>query len=84
MKLHIVTHTRIKIFRNKTVKLINFILLFHCIIHTNFLFAQGNTCSNPILVPNLPYVVSNTTCGSIDDYGSQCNGDYGGGEDVQI
>ncbi len=42
----------------------------------------GATCSNPIVVSSYPYTNANTTCGSINDYGTQCSSSYGGGEDL--
>jgi len=44
--------------------------------------APGADCSNPIIVSSYPYTSSTTTCGSGNDYGTQCGGSYGGGEDL--
>lgn len=42
----------------------------------------GASCANPIVVNSFPYSTSNTTCGKLNDYGNQCGGNYGGGEDI--
>ena len=42
----------------------------------------GADCSDPIIVNSYPYLASSTTCGAVDDYGTQCSGSYGGGEDL--
>ena len=42
----------------------------------------GATCGNPIVVSSYPYSNTNTTCGSFNDYGTQCSSLYGGGEDL--
>jgi hypothetical protein len=42
----------------------------------------GASCANPIVVSSFPYSTSNTTCGKLNDYGNQCGGSYGGGEDI--
>ena len=42
----------------------------------------GATCANPIVVSTFPFSTSNSTCGSINDYGTQCSTSYGGGEDL--
>ncbi|HNG07286.1 MAG TPA: T9SS type A sorting domain-containing protein, partial [Saprospiraceae bacterium] len=44
--------------------------------------APGADCSNPIVVNTYPYNASSTTCGALNDYGTQCGGNYGGGEDL--
>jgi len=44
--------------------------------------APGIDCSNPIIVSSYPYTSSTTTCGSVNDYSTQCSGNYGGGEDL--
>jgi hypothetical protein len=41
----------------------------------------GWTCAAPFVVSSFPYSGSSTTCGAINDYGIQCGGNYGGGED---
>lgn len=48
----------------------------------NFSNIPGNTCALPIVVNSYPYTDNNTTCGKINDYGTQCSGNYGGGEDA--
>lgn len=41
----------------------------------------GYTCALPVVVSTFPYNNSTTTCGAGNDYGTQCSGNYGGGED---
>lgn len=48
----------------------------------NFSNIPGNTCALPIIVNSYPYTDNNTTCGKVNDYGTQCSGSYGGGEDA--
>ena len=43
---------------------------------------SGNTCATPIVISTFPHTSSNTTCGKVNDYGTQCGGSYGGGEDI--
>ena len=45
------------------------------------LIGAANNCSNPTVIASLPFTGSATTCGSGNDYGIQCGGLYGGGED---
>lgn len=44
------------------------IYIFSFILLNNYIFAQGNNCSNPILISTLPFSYSGTTCGFGDDY----------------
>lgn len=43
--------------------------------------APGYTCGFPMVINTFPYTGSSTTCGAGNDYGVQCGGYYGGGED---
>ena len=42
----------------------------------------GADCSNPVVVNSYPYTASASTCGMVNDYGVQCSGFYGNGEDM--
>ena len=45
--------------------------------------AVASTCANPTAVINtFPHNSSRTTCGAGNTYGTQCGGNYGGGEDM--
>jgi hypothetical protein len=46
--------------------------------------AMGDDCSNPIIIPSLPFVDVNATCGRGNNYSgaATCLGSYGGGEDI--
>ena len=42
----------------------------------------GVSCAAPIFVNSFPFTTSSTTCGMGNNYGTQCTGNYGAGEDI--
>lgn len=45
--------------------------------------AIGNDCSDPLVIPGLPFSdTGQTTCGRGNDYSATCLGSYDGGEDI--
>lgn len=42
----------------------------------------GSSCAAPLVISSIPYTNANTTCGKGNNYGLQCSGFYGGGEDA--
>lgn len=44
--------------------------------------AIGDDCTQPIVIPSIPFTDVNTTVGRLDNYDATCMGSYDGGEDI--
>jgi len=66
-------------------ELINILVVVTLVILSNTSFAQGNTCTAPLVIPSLPYSQSNfSVCGTGNDYtntSTPCNGHSMNGEE---